>query len=290
MEPVNFNESERNETDRKVLDELFDKVKSYRSSAEYKDLLDFIVRFPKLSPFNAFLIRTQNKGVNYVLNAKNWQKKYKRTIKDYARPLVILVPFGPVDFVYDIADTNGTKIPEELTNPFKTKGELSPEIYGLILKNLKSHGFTIDEYVSHKSLAGFAQATNGSFKIMLNNHWDAKVKLSTLFHELGHLFAGHCGANHESWWYSRLKLTSEQKEFEAESISFLVCKRLGLDTNSDEYLSGYILMNKEIPNISFETILTVAGYIESMTRSGFIPKKPKPPIANKNTSRSIFDP
>jgi hypothetical protein len=30
------------------------------------------------------------------------------------------------------------------------------------------------------------------------------------------------------------------REFEAESASYLVCARLGIDTASDEYLIGYV--------------------------------------------------
>ncbi|MBK7442542.1 MAG: hypothetical protein IPI65_13570 [Bacteroidetes bacterium] len=48
-----------------------------------------------------------------VLSAEKW-KKYRRTIKKNARPLLILMPFGPVEFVYDITDTEGDEIPEYL--------------------------------------------------------------------------------------------------------------------------------------------------------------------------------
>jgi hypothetical protein len=268
---------ESNEFDnegKKALDVLFDNVKNYRNSSDYLEMLSFITKFPGLSPFNAFLIKMQNNGVAIVKNAKQWGK-LKRTIKPAARPLVILVPFGPVDFVYDIADTDGKPIPEQLINPFKTKGNINHALLDTIYTNLNRHGFILEEYVGHKSLAGFVKAENNSFKIMLNKTWDDNVKLSTLFHELGHLFAGHVGITSESWWKARMNLSKEQREFEAESISYLVCKRIGLESNSDEYLSGYTRNNKEIPNISFETVLTVAGYIESMTKKGFKLKKLK---------------
>jgi len=277
-----MNQNEIDKESKKALDVLFDNVKNYRKSSDYLDMLNFIIKFPELSPFNAFLIRTQNSGVRIVKNAKQWGA-LKSTIKPYARPLVILVPFGPVDFVYDIADTDGEAIPEQLINPFKTKGKVDHALLDIIYSNLVRHGFVLDEYIGHNSLAGFVKAENGSFKIMLNKKWDANVKLSTLFHELGHLFAGHVGINSESWWKGRRNLTLEEKEFEAESISYLVCNRLGLETNSDEYLSGYMKSNQQIPNVSFETILTVAGYIEQMTKKDFKPKKPRPVDEKKKT-------
>lgn len=268
-------DSKEKKIELKALDELFDKVKTYNHSSEYKDLLDFIVKFKNLSPFNAFLIKTQNSGVKVVMNARKWKRQYKRSIKPYARPLVILVPFGPVDFVYDVADTEGPPIPKQLEDPFMTTGTVRFGLYETVIKNLISHGFIIDEYIGHKEMAGFVQSDNGIYKIMLNKAWDINVKLSTLFHELGHLFAGHVGATKESWWKSRTDLGETQEEFEAESISFLVCKRIGLETTSDEYLSNYMVRNEFIPKISFETVISVAAYIEQMTEFGFKPKKPK---------------
>lgn len=36
------------------------------------------------------------------------------------------------------------------------------------------------------------------------------------------------------------ELTKGQRELEAEAVSWLVCGRLGLETRSAEYLSGYV--------------------------------------------------
>ncbi len=43
-----------------ALDELFEASASYRSSENFLKLMQFIRRFPSLSPFNAFLIHMQN--------------------------------------------------------------------------------------------------------------------------------------------------------------------------------------------------------------------------------------
>lgn len=95
-----------------TLDELFLRSSNYSNSADYLNLLQFINRFPALSPFNAFLIHTQNSGVNVVMSAAKWEK-YGRKVNYRARPLVILVPFGPVQFVYDISDTTGDEVPRQ---------------------------------------------------------------------------------------------------------------------------------------------------------------------------------
>jgi hypothetical protein len=51
-------------------------------------------------------------------------------------------------------------------------------------------------------------------------------------------------------------------EFEAESISHLVCNRKGIEQTSDAYLSGYLETDKEVPKISFDRVMKVAKLIE----------------------------
>jgi len=53
-------------------------------------------------------------------------------------------------------------------------------------------------------------------------------------------------------------------EFEAESVSYLVCKRFGLETASEEYLAGYVRSEMEVPSISLECVMKAAGLIEKM--------------------------
>lgn len=255
-----------------ALDELFLKSSTYRNSEEYFSLLKFINRFPALSPFNAFLIHTQNSGVEVVLTASKWAK-YGRKINHRARPLVILVPFGPINFVYDIADTNGDEVPPSVLHPFYTFGKFNEDIFHKTVKNCKKENISYIENNMHRSSAGYANFKNGNFSITINSSYSVNEKYSTLIHELAHIFCGHLGLNKTSWWESRTGLKVQSVEVEAESVSFLVCKRNRLKTTSEAYLSNYIKDHKEIPPISFDTILTVAGYIEKMGVTGFKSKQ-----------------
>jgi hypothetical protein len=89
------------------LDKLFIEVGTYRKSSEFKKLVDFIKKFPKIAPYNAMLIHIQKPGSQYVASANEWAGRFNRIIKPGARPLVILRPFGPVSFVFELGDTNG---------------------------------------------------------------------------------------------------------------------------------------------------------------------------------------
>lgn len=235
----------------KALDELFLKSAGFRKSADYLNLLNFINRFPKLSPFNAFLIHTQNPGVEVVLSALQWAA-YKRVVNEYARPLVILVPFGPVNFVYDIADTSGDPLPDYLINPFITLGDLDPSLYQNTITNCQRENISVIENPMYKSSAGFAKKDKNGFKIVLNKSYGLNEKYSTIVHELAHIFCGHLGSSKKGKWNDRSNVDRQLKEIEAESISYIVCNRLGLKTSSDSYLADYISENDTIPPISLD--------------------------------------
>jgi len=56
------------------------------------------------------------------------------------------------------------------------------------------------------------------------------------------------------------------REFEAESVSHLVCSRLGIDTASDEYLAAYIRKCPATPPISLDRIMKSVWLLEQMGR------------------------
>jgi hypothetical protein len=265
-------ETKNAESQVKALDQLFAASAAYNTSQRFLDLLNFITQFPSLSPYNASLVHIQNGGVRLVMPESGW-KKYGRLIKHESRPLIILAPFGPVELIYDIADTEGEPIPEELINPFPTNGDLQIGVFDRTIRNCLKDKIRYQEDQMHKVSAGYACAPEkGFFKVVVNISYSQANKYSSLIHELAHIYAGHLGVLPESWWKSR-HLSNESVEVEAESISYLVCKRMGLQTTSEIYLSNYIKQNTEIPSISFDVILTVAGYIEQLGRARFRPKK-----------------
>jgi hypothetical protein len=48
----------------------------------------------------------------------DWRERFGRKPKDGARPLLILWPFGPVALVYDIIDTEGKELPQDVQSFF----------------------------------------------------------------------------------------------------------------------------------------------------------------------------
>jgi len=71
------------------------------------------------------------------------------------------------------------------------------------------------------------------YEILLNAKHSAETKYATLVHDMAHLYCGHLGTPNEKWWPKRNQLTEEVCEFEAESISYLICTRLYLGHHED---------------------------------------------------------
>jgi hypothetical protein len=63
------------------------------------------------------------------------------------------------------------------------------------------------------------------------------------------------------------------REYEAESVCYLVCQRLGIDNPSEKYLATYTNDNANVPDISLESVMTASGLIEQMGRRRLKPRK-----------------
>lgn len=95
------------------LDKLFTEIGTYRESSEFRKLLNFVKKFPYVAPYNAMLVHIQKPGSLYVASAAEWGKKFNRRVKTGARPLVILRPFGPVAFVFELNDTEAKNLSQK---------------------------------------------------------------------------------------------------------------------------------------------------------------------------------
>ena len=107
-----------------MLDQLLEDSRLYKTGSNYKALLDFIVRLRNFVSFNAFL-QIQKPGLHRAASARDWRKTFGRSIKDAARPLLILWPFEPVALVYDLMDTEGDPMPTGIS-AFAATGTIDP--------------------------------------------------------------------------------------------------------------------------------------------------------------------
>lgn len=274
------------------LDRLFAQVGSYRKSSELMALYEFLKRFPRISPYNAMLIHIQKPGSNYVASASTWLSEFNRRIKPEARPLVILWPFGPVKFVFDVSDTEGDEpFPEVLLNPFRPKGTVPKYCLDNLIESMKGDGIFYAEADHGPDRAGSIEIREHApaltvkrnrktfrvkclFAVVANKNHNVTTRFATILHELGHLYCGHLGSAKAKWLPHRAHLGRNVREFEAESVCWLICERMGLENPSAAYLSSYTAENTTIPvGFSIDKVLKAAGIIESMIQTKKRPRK-----------------
>ena len=299
------------------LDILWQSVAEFRSSENFMRIMKACKRLRTLAPYNAMMVNMQRPGAQYVQTPLQWKEKYGREIKNDANPLIILVPFGPVEYVFDIGDTkpSGNQqtlfsqtdeyILNQIAEPYKTKGAL-PILELMTLKqNLQFHGISLNE--NFQTGAGYAAKIQLSKKpekidvsinrekVLWNSSYQISVKSGTglgqefasICHELGHLFCHHLSMPadwKEKPWKVR-HVDHVWEEFEAESVAWLVCERLGIDNPSKDYLAKYMPANGSpnfiSQNVSIENILTATNEVEKMFkpikyRDGLLYKHCKP--------------
>ena len=250
----------------KSLTELFDEAAAYRSSKGYAGLLAFAVRMRRFGPYNAMLLHRQRPGLSFAASASEWRRQWKRTIKEDARPLVVLVRFGPVGFVYDIQDTEALPDAPELPRDafaFPAVGNVSEAMLAAVVKAVEAKGIRIVEVDEGDWHAGCIQRAGGAYTVKANRNHSRETRLATIAHELGHLFLGHLGADrkHKPRIPDRCAVRSEIQEVEAESVAYIVCRRRGVRPDSASYLAQYIKDGGDL-SLDIERIMTAAGTVE----------------------------
>ncbi len=244
------------------------------------------------------LVHVQMPGARFVAPPHRWLREYRRSIKAGARPLVILQPMGPVMFVFDVSDTevqdDAPALPLEVERPFEVrKGRIRHEL-ALTIENATRDGVSVVSQQAGSQSAGSIRTaqTRGQltfqvkripkpeyvsvplrYEVLLNTKHSSEAQYATLAHELAHLYCGHLGTPSAKWWPDRSNASLDHREFEAESVCYIVCRRLGIDNPSDTYLAGYLRGHDEPPPISLDCVMKVAGLIEQMGREHLKPRK-----------------
>ena len=253
-------------------------------------MLNFYASFPYLGVYNAALVEQQRPGAKMVLTVKKWAELYDRKIKPNARPVIILLPFFPVEFLFDIYDTRPTGkynkeddnyIIEQIIN--RHKAECKSDVWSYLANledNLSKYGIAYhSNYVVGSEIQAQIRIDNSEeiyvrlnkghivnhnchFLLSVRSGANKAEQLASIFHELGHLFCQHLAYP----WFKDRSCTELVKEFEAETVSYLVCSRIGIHTHSMEYLATYINDNEEIPPVDIERIFDAVDLIEQIIK------------------------
>lgn len=259
------------DTARSMLDQLLEDSRLYHKGADYQNLLDFVVRLRNFAPFNALLLQIQKPGLYHAASARDWRETFGRTIKDSARPLLILWPFGPVALVYDLIDTDGDDLPNGIA-AFAATGAIdnvAMERFAhlTVKKNIAWNKVDAGdrkagsiELIARPAKAGDAS----SYRMNINKNHASNVQFATLTHELAHLFLGHLGRDSYLSIPDRPRQTLQQRELEAESTAYIVCARNGVDNQSASYLANYVKQATTTEQLDMYQIMRAAGQVETL--------------------------
>lgn len=245
------------------------------------------------------LVRFQRPGAEYVLTEREW-RRYRRAVNHDATPLIVLFPFGPVNFVFDIADTHPlnpqdsipiNQILEDLAKPYKTTGILNPDYLKKLIYNLSYHSIAFNPNMQAGSVLGAKISLlkepydslyigirrdmppinwKADYIIGTNSKGDMRQTFAAIVHELGHFFCYHLPAP-KDWkpWIVR-NLSHEAKEFEAETVSWIICDKVNLDNNPEKYLSYFV--DGKIPDgVSIDAIFTACNKVWDLCSRSYFP-------------------
>ena len=229
-----------------LLATLADGVAELTNSTAWRAWLDVQRRFHRYSWGNTLLIAAQCPDATRVAGFHAWLR-LGRHVRKGEHGIAILAPVVPrlrvvdadsgderwvagrphafrVAHVFDVSQTDG----EELAPPPVTRleGGDPKDWYTQLRDVAHSLEFTVEEDYLPDDVNGDCNHALRQIRIEVRNGQRQQVK--TLAHELGHaiLHADRAG------------LCREQAELEAESVAYVVCAGLGIDTS--EYSFGYL--------------------------------------------------
>lgn len=277
------------------INELFQSILRKKASGEIKKFFDFQKGNPQHAPFNNALVFAQNPECVYYMTASQWEKRFTRSIREGARPMVVLFPFGPVDFVYDFKQTEGDDKFDENSCVEWWREEksniLSAEIINTTIRHLdKKYQIPFvsknpKEYFGDHSLStgGYARSYRGDGRPEITLHpryatninARAEESYGVLVHEIAHIFLGHLGAKHylegknekkteRQLCEDRSYLDRKICELEAELTAWLVFNRFGIEKHSVDYLAGWLVNDEDWQEVNFSIVMRVANTIFEM--------------------------
>ena len=260
-------QKEKNQIIAERVNELFAQILELKASNLMKQYLDFCERVIEHSAFNNTLVFIQKPSCFYYATKSEWKQRFNREIKDFARPLLILFPFAPVEFVYDLEDTNGDPLPKNFIYWWQEeRGDVSKNTLDNLMSlcnelHIKT-AIAPSEYIKHYDHKAFGVASKYKLSnernersIKLHPRYEdpdlLQEALGVLVHEIAHHLLGHLGG------FSVFVQTRDKnqevviatknhnndrvvREAEAELTAWFVFAKLGAKKRSSEYLAHWL--------------------------------------------------
>jgi hypothetical protein len=206
--------------------------------------------------------------------AAKWEAAGRKVIRDdKGRSGVQVVGFR-LSPTFDLSQTDGE--PFEVATVQRTRrvhaaggqtaqlleGDDATSVYDDLIRLIKDAGYAFDLAAPGSKYLGRANGVTvtglGVRQVLVRDDVSAAQRTKTTMHELAHLRCDHTSGVREGE-----DLHRGRKETEAESVAYLCCRVLGLDTDiySDAYVLGWANGDMDLVRDCAETVLRVAKAI-----------------------------
>jgi len=269
-----------------VTRQLYRQAISARSAPELAVLIAFVARFRRYSVFNTALIHAQRPAAALLATAVQWAR-LERTVNDGSLPVIVLAPFGPVQFLFDEADTHGRALTEAERAALLAPGPAPRANWEQTVEGARALGVVIEagrvttpESWTLRQHADLGRARGEgryiSWELVVDGALDSGSRFLRVTHELGHIYCGHRGGHPTGAWRSRPDLSPAEQEGEAELVSILVCARAGCSGPSlavlQEFMHGH-----GIDTLDLGAVFSAADLVESRGTTGKSKTRPQKP-------------
>lgn len=193
------------------------------------DFIDFSSRFRRLAIWNARMAYIQRPGACIIGSEHEWIK-VGRYVRPDAVPIIILWPFSPIRFVYELEDTGPPIDRDKINDPFAVRGRFEHKALPKLIAELqKQKKFTVivearpqgfdragsistsellerPAFEGEERIGDFVKKNADQIKelpskekplyrMVVNDRMNPSEQFVTIAHELGHVFCGHLGAS-----------------------------------------------------------------------------------------------
>ena len=282
---------DQNEKIKELTEKLQAGIQELHDSEKYRDYLRTMAKFHHYSFNNSLLIWAQRPDATAVAGYRAWQTKFQRTVNAGAKGIMIYAPSSYKRTLREVVtdadgnpmlDQDGNKITRAVEHTFPTfqigyvyayedtSGQKPlPSIVSIVDKDVDNFDSVMDALrkispapIRFDSVGGGA---NGYYdlvnrEIVVKDTLPQAQKIKTAVHEVAHSIL------HDKIDGLDQEATKREMEVSAESVAFVVCSWLGLDTS--EYSFGYVggwSAGKELKELQqkMEKIRTTASMIIS---------------------------
>lgn len=233
-------------TQPEILDRLTEGIAKLTTSRAWREWLDVQRRFHRYSFGNTILIHLQRPNASYVAGFNTWLR-LGRHVRRGEKGIVIIAPIvrrvrieqqngdeqvivgTPHNFktayVFDLSQTEGEDLPEISSH---LVGDDPQSAFVPLVEVAASVGFAV-ELVDEFPDARNGDCSHAAHRIRVRHGLAPAQRVKTLAHELAHAVLHGPGCE-----------LSERglKELEAESVAYIVCHELEIDSSS--YSFGYV--------------------------------------------------